>query len=300
MSFGNCDKRREQFGGSLCLKRPRTPIPRIPRGSRISSRLSSSSAVNAANLGMWAFLVTEILFFGGMFTAYIVYRSLHYPAFEIGSHLLEVQFGVTNTAVLILSSLTMAMAIHSAQVGKSKGTIITWLILTMILGATFLGLEVPVRVVSRLRRAYRVRATTSDLKAGRSGSNLGGQVQMFMCFYFFMTGLHALHMVIGLGVLVVLVIMTARNKFSSEYYAPLEIDGLYWHFVDIVWIFLFPLLYLIGGALHALGVRGTKGCTHQGRARLCRRGTRSNTGNSTRDTWFPSASTSAFSWRSWC
>jgi cytochrome c oxidase subunit III len=201
---------------------------------------------DAASLGMWAFLVTEILFFGGMFTAYIVYRSLHYPAFEIGSHLLEVQFGVTNTAVLILSSLTMAMAIHSAQVGKSKGTIITWLILTMILGATFLGLKFRFEWYHDYVE-HIVPGNYFGFESRPEWGNLGGQVQMFMCFYFFMTGLHALHMVIGLGLLTVLVIMTARNKFSSEYYAPLEISGLYWHFVDIVWIFLFPLLYLIGG-----------------------------------------------------
>ena len=201
---------------------------------------------DAVHLGMWAFLVTEILFFGGMFTAYIVYRSLHYPAFEIGSHLLKVKFGATNTAVLICSSLTMALAIRSAQTGAKKGTIIFWLILTMILGATFLGVKLTFEwypdylehVVPGQYFGFHVRP-----EWGKAGSN----VQLFMCFYFFMTGLHAIHMVIGLGILAVLVWMTARDRFSSEYYAPLEISGLYWHFVDIVWIFLFPLLYLIGG-----------------------------------------------------
>jgi len=201
---------------------------------------------SAGSLGMWAFLVTEILFFGGMFTAYIVYRSLHYPAFEIGSHLLEVKFGATNTAVLIFSSLTMAMAIHSAQTGKSKGTIITWLILTMILGAAFLGLKFTFEWYHDYVE-HIVPSSYFGFEQRPEWGAAGSQVQMFMCFYFFMTGLHAIHMVIGLGLLTVLVIMTARDKFSSEYYAPLEISGLYWHFVDIVWIFLFPLLYLIGG-----------------------------------------------------
>jgi cytochrome c oxidase subunit 3 len=200
----------------------------------------------ASSLGMWAFLVTEILFFGGMFTAYIVYRSLHYPAFEIGSHLLEVKFGATNTAVLIFSSLTMAMAIRSAQVGKSKGTIITWLILTMILGAAFLGLKLRFEWYHDYVE-HIVPGAYFGFENRPEWGNLGGQVQMFMCFYFFMTGLHAIHMIIGLGLLTVLVIMTAQDKFSSQYFAPLEISGLYWHFVDIVWIFLFPLLYLIGG-----------------------------------------------------
>jgi cytochrome c oxidase subunit 3 len=198
----------------------------------------------AGNLGMWVFLVTEIMFFGGLFATYTIYRSLHPQAFEIGSHLLEVQFGATNTAVLICSSLTMALAIHSAQTGKSKSTIIGYLIATMILGAAFIGIKLYFEwyhdyvehLVPGINFVIRP-------EWGHSGS----QVPMFFCFYFFMTGLHALHMVIGIAILTVLTIMTARGRFSSEYYAPLEISGLYWHFVDIVWIFLFPLLYLIGG-----------------------------------------------------
>jgi cytochrome c oxidase subunit 3 len=195
----------------------------------------------AGRLGMWVFLVTEILFFGGMFTSYTVYRSLHLQAFVTGSHLLKVQFGATNTAVLIVSSLTMALAIRAAQTGKRKGEIIFWLILTMLLGATFLFLK------------FRFEWYSDYLEGLIPGVNWSYHgpyapgAQLFMCFYFFMTGLHALHMVVGIGILTVLTIMTARNKFSSEYYAPLEISGLYWHFVDIVWIFLFPLLYLIGG-----------------------------------------------------
>ena len=198
----------------------------------------------AGNLGMWVFLVTEIMFFGGLFATYTIYRSLHPQAFEIGSHLLEVQFGATNTAVLICSSLTMALAIHSAQTGKSKSTIIGYLIATMILGAAFIGIKLYFEwyhdyvehLVPGINFVIRP-------EWGHSGS----QVPMFFCFYFFMTGLHALHLVIGIAILTVLTIMTARGRFSSEYYAPLEISGLYWHFVDIVWIFLFPLLYLIGG-----------------------------------------------------
>jgi cytochrome c oxidase subunit III len=194
----------------------------------------------AGNLGMWVFLVTEILFFGGMFTSYTIYRSLHYAAFEAGSHLLKVQFGATNTVVLICSSLTMALAIHSAQTGKSKGKIIGWLLLTMLLGALFLGLK--------LRYEWYADYVEGIVPGiSWNGAEHAPGVELFMCFYFFMTGLHAIHMVVGLGILTVLVIMTARDKFSAEYYAPLEISGLYWHFVDIVWIFLFPLLYLIGG-----------------------------------------------------
>ncbi|HKV03934.1 MAG TPA: cytochrome c oxidase subunit 3 family protein [Candidatus Acidoferrales bacterium] len=196
---------------------------------------------DAGRLGMWVFLVTEILFFGGMFTAYTIYRALHLESFITGSHLLEVKYGATNTAVLIFSSLTMALAIRSAQTGRKKSQIIFWLILTMILGAAFIG----IKLRFEWYRDY-LDGIVPGVSWFYSGPHSPG-VKMFMCFYFFMTGLHALHMVVGLGILTVLVIMTSRNKFSSQYYAPLEISGLYWHFVDIVWIFLFPLLYLIGG-----------------------------------------------------
>ena len=195
----------------------------------------------AGSLGMWLFLMTEILFFGGMFTAYTVYRSLHFASFEAGSHLLLVQFGATNTAVLIISSLTMALAIRSAQTGKSKGVTIMLLLATMALGLAFLGIKLYFEWYHDWKEGL-----VPGLRWLASSGHTPG-VEQFFCFYFFMTGLHALHMVVGVGILTVLVIMTARNKFSSQYYAPLEISGLYWHFVDIVWIFLFPLLYLIGG-----------------------------------------------------
>jgi cytochrome c oxidase subunit 3 len=193
---------------------------------------------------MWIFLATEILFFGGMFTSYTIYRALHLPSFIIGSHLLEVQFGATNTVVLICSSLTMALAIRAAQTGKSKSSIIFYLILTMFLGALFLGLKL--RFEWYHDYVEHIVPGFGFQNRPEWGSAAPG-VQMFMCFYFFMTGLHALHMVVGLGVLAVLVGMSARGRFTSQYYVPLEISGLYWHFVDIVWIFLFPLLYLIGG-----------------------------------------------------
>jgi cytochrome c oxidase subunit III len=204
----------------------------------------------AGSLGMWVFLVTEIMFFGGLFATYTIYRSLHPQAFEIGSHLLEVQFGATNTAVLICSSLTMALAIHSAQTGKSKSTIIGYLIATMILGAAFIG----IKLYFEWYHDYVEHLVPGiDFVVRPEWGQAGSQVPMFFCYYFFMTAVHALHMVIGLGILTVLTIKTAQNRFSAEYYAPLEISGLYWHFVDIVWIFLFPLLYLIGGR-YATGV----------------------------------------------
>jgi cytochrome c oxidase subunit III len=198
----------------------------------------------AGSLGMWVFLVTEIMFFGGLFAGYAIYRALYLPAFEQGSRLLNVDFGVTNTAVLIGSSLTMALAIRAAQTGKRKGTIIFLLLLTMLLGAAFLG----IKFIFEWRHDYIEHLVPGfGFQVQPGWGPMASKVEMFFCFYFFMTGLHALHMFIGIGILTVLTIMTARGRFSPEYYAPLEISGLYWHFVDIVWIFLFPLLYLIGG-----------------------------------------------------
>ncbi|MGH9773601.1 MAG: cytochrome c oxidase subunit 3 family protein [Candidatus Acidiferrales bacterium] len=194
----------------------------------------------SGNLGMWTFLITEIMFFGGLFAAYTIYRSLYLPGFEAGSRLLDVRFGATNTVILIASSLTMALAIRCAQTGKKRAQLV-FLILTMLLGAAFLG----IKFTYEWHHDY-VEHLIPGFGFAYAGS-YASSVQLFFCFYFFMTGMHALHMVVGLGILTVLTVMTARGRFSPEYYSPMEVSGLYWHFVDIVWIFLFPLLYLIGG-----------------------------------------------------
>ena len=205
----------------------------------------------AGSLGMWVFLVTEIMFFGGLFATYIIYRTLYLTAFEEGSRLLNVKFGAANTAVLIGSSLTMALAIHAAQAGKKKSEQVMYLVLTMLLGALFLFLKFN----------YEWRADYHEHLIPGFGFIIrpewgaaGTHVPLYFCFYFFMTGLHAMHMIIGFGILGTLTVMAQRNRFNSEYYAPLEVSGLYWHFVDIVWIFLFPLLYLIGGRFALPGV----------------------------------------------
>jgi cytochrome c oxidase subunit 3 len=198
----------------------------------------------AGNLGMWVFLVTEIMFFGGVLCGYTIYRSLYLPAFEAGSRLLDIRLGATNTVILIASSLTMALGVHAAQTGKRK-MLIFFLLLTMALGTAFLGIkymEYAHKWENFLVPGIRF-APSVVLPTGVTLPNL----QLFFCFYFIMTGLHALHMIIGLGVLGVLTSMAWRGRFSAEYNTPVEVSGLYWHFVDIVWIFLFPLLYLIGG-----------------------------------------------------
>lgn len=205
---------------------------------------------DAGSLGMWVFLVTEVMFFGGLFATYIVYRSLDLRAFEIGSHLLKVDFGAVNTAILIGSSLTMALAIHAAQSGKRKTEQITFLVLTMVLGAVFLFLKF--NFEWRADYAEHLIPGFGFIIRQEWGA-AGPHVPLFFLFYFFMTGLHAVHMIIGIGILIVLTVMAYRNRFNAQYYAPLEVTGLYWHFVDIVWIFLFPLLYLIGGRYPVAG-----------------------------------------------
>ena len=192
----------------------------------------------AVTLGMWAFLITEVMFFGGLLGAYTVYRHLYYEGFVAASHDLDIVLGGINTAVLILSSLTMAMAVHSAQLDNRK-KLIWFLILTVVLGGVFLGIKAV--EYSHKFHSHHVPGALFDFPPPHTNS-----AEIFFSLYFAMTGLHALHMVIGIGIMLVILGMAMRRRFSPEYYAPVEMVGLYWHFVDIVWIFLFPLLYLVG------------------------------------------------------
>ncbi|RMD89030.1 MAG: cytochrome c oxidase subunit 3 family protein [Calditrichaeota bacterium] len=187
---------------------------------------------------MWAFLITEILFFGGLFLGYTVYRFLYSEAFVEGSHHLDIVLGATNTAVLIFSSFTMAMAVHSAQLGRKKA-LVMFLIFTMILGSTFL-------VIKGVEYTHKYHEHLIPGPWFHYEGPLADQVYIFFSFYFGMTGMHALHMVVGVSLLTFLLITSLKGRYGPHYYNPVEIIGLYWHFVDIVWIFLFPLLYLIG------------------------------------------------------
>jgi cytochrome c oxidase subunit 3 len=194
----------------------------------------------AASLGMWIFLATEVMFFGGLFAGYTIYRNLYQPGFDAGSHLLNVTIGAINTAVLICSSLTMALAVRAAQLGKRK-TLLAFLICTMALGLAF----ILIKLTLEWRHDY-LGGFAPGLNFTFAGPN-AKSVELFFCFYFLMTGVHALHMVVGVGVLSVLLALAWKGRFGPERYNAVETAGLYWHFVDIVWIFLFPLLYLIGG-----------------------------------------------------
>ena len=193
----------------------------------------------ASTLGMWVFLVTEIMFFGGLFMAYLVYRHASPMGFQEASAHLSIGWGTANTAILIVSSLTMAFAVRAAQTSQPAKTQVFWLLATMALGAAFLGIKA-IEYTGKFRE---------HIVPGPNFVWHGvypKPAEQFYSLYFAMTGLHALHMVIGIGIMTVITVMAWRKTFDREYYTPVEVAGLYWHFVDIVWIFLFPLLYLIG------------------------------------------------------
>jgi cytochrome c oxidase subunit III len=199
----------------------------------------SAQQLESSTLGMWVFLITEIMFFGGMFASYTIYRNLYPEAFASTSHFMNVTIGAINTGVLICSSLTMVLAVRAAQLGR-KNAIIVFLILTLILGAVFLSLKYV---------EYHEKWVDHHIPGPGfhyADPRYFHQAQILFFLYFAMTGMHALHMIVGAGLLTTLIAMAARNRFSAEWYTPVEMIGLYWHFVDIVWIFLFPLLYLIG------------------------------------------------------
>lgn len=206
-------------------------------------------------LGMWLFLATELMMFGGLFLAYSIYRWQFPGAFHAGSEHLNITLGTVNTFVLLASSFTMAMAVHSAATGN-KQKLLFYLILTWLFGAAFLGIKAvewttdwkeglvpgfhwfyyqePANA-AKVPELFNHWATTPD------------QVLLYFVVYFSMTGLHAIHMIVGLGVVGWYILLAARNQFVGGNDQPVEIVGLYWHLIDIIWIFLFPLLYLVAG-----------------------------------------------------
>lgn len=189
----------------------------------------------AATFGMWAFLATEVLFFGAMFTSYIVYRNAYPEAFAAASHHTIVLFGTVNTAILLTSSLTMALAVHAARENNVKW-LIRFLGITVFFALAFLavkGLEYHEDLNEHLWPGPHFRP------------DLPPQAQIFWVLYWIMTGVHAVHVTVGVGLISTIAWMASRRKFSGTYYTPVEMVGLYWHFVDIIWIYLYPLLYLV-------------------------------------------------------
>jgi cytochrome c oxidase subunit III len=195
----------------------------------------------SASFGMWVFLTTEVLFFGGMFMTYTLNRSTYPGIFGEASRSINLTLGAVNTIVLIGSSLTMAMSVWAAQVGK-KQLVTIFLILTLILGSVFLGIK-GVEYHEKFVE-HHVPGMNFSFEPG-SDAATNAHAQLFFSLYFAMTGLHALHMIVGAGLLIWLIKESFAGRFTPEYSTPVDLVGLYWHFVDIVWIFLFPLLYLI-------------------------------------------------------
>jgi cytochrome c oxidase subunit III len=193
---------------------------------------------SAAKLGMWIFLATEVLFFGGLFLAYTIYRFSYPQTFAEASRHLHDIFGGVNTAVLLFSSLLMALAVRAAEMGRKK-LLVRLLLTVALLGVAFMtikGFEYRKDFIDHLVPGTHFRWEGPNPQ----------EAEMFFWIYFAMTGLHAIHVTVGIGILLVLVLLASRDRFAKGNYMPVEIAGLYWHFVDVVWIFLFPLLYLAG------------------------------------------------------
>jgi len=224
-----------------------SPIAMETHGPELRHHFSSvEQQRDAASLGMWVFLATEIMFFGGMFCAYLIYRYWYYNEFAAGSRSIDIYLGTINTAVLICSSLTVALGVRAAQMGKRK-LLVFLLLVTIVFGLAFLGIK-GVEWYQKYEEhhvpgnSFNVDDIIHDYPQIHIDPR---HEQIFFSLYFAMTGLHALHMIIGVGIFAFLAYKAWRSAYSPKYYTPVEIGGLYWHFVDIVWIYLFPLLYLI-------------------------------------------------------
>jgi len=193
---------------------------------------------DTCTLGMWAFLVQEVMFFGGLFACYIVYRFLYPAAFLEGAHHLSPAWGTFNTVVLIGSSLTMALSVRAAQLGRRRGTA-GFILATMALACVFLG-------VKWIEYGHKFEDGLIPGVAWHPEPGAAHGLRIYFGLYFTMTGMHALHMVVGLVLMVFVALRALRGRYSPDNYIGVEVLGLYWHFVDLVWIFLFPLLYLLG------------------------------------------------------
>ena len=198
----------------------------------------SQQQKDSAKLGTWVFLLTEVLLFGGLFCFYSIYRSWNPDIFHNAHKFLDISLGATNTVVLIVSSLTMALAIRTMQLGNRKQTI-WFLVATVLLAATFM-------VIKYFEYTHKIHLGQLPGKWYTFEGIEGTNPHIFFSVYFLMTGLHGIHVLGGMGLITWLILRTGKGHFSPEYYTPIEMTGLYWHLVDLIWIFLFPLFYLIG------------------------------------------------------
>ena len=209
--------------------------------SPLAHQFDDLSQQNAADdLGIWLFLCTELMFFGGMFLAYTIYRTRDEATFAAASGELDLFRGTLNTAILLSSSLTMALAVHAAE-SRQRRNLIALLIATMVLGSAFIFVKGTEYQTEYLHGLMPLLGLPFKWKGPSPG-----HAEMFFDLYFVMTGVHALHMTIGLGIMLVLLVKASRGGLLGDFSSPVRVTGLYWHFVDLVWVFLFPLLYLIG------------------------------------------------------
>ena len=219
---------------------------------------SVEQQADTTNFAMWLFLLTEIMFFGGLFTAYLIYRNWYYPAFVAASHQLNIFWGTANTAVLISSSFTMAMGVWCAETRRKSGLVLC-LVLTFVLGLIFLGIKT-IEYSEKIEKHhvpgfhYSVQAFTNpasdpdtykEYKDKPMAMDMARHTELYFFLYFAMTGMHALHMIIGIAILGFMIFRARAGAYTTGHVTFVENFGLYWHFVDIIWIFLFPLLYLI-------------------------------------------------------
>lgn len=202
--------------------------------------LSAPHEFSAAKQGMWLFLVQEVLFFSGLFVAYGLFKMMYHDMFHAGSKMLSVPMGLTNTIILITSSLTMALGVKFATLGDKKKTTL-FLVLTFLLAAGFL-------VVKTFEYTGKIHhgLLPGSLFTDQALLAEHPKIPIFFSIYFMMTGVHGAHVIGGMIYMLVLIRRANRGEFGPKYYTPVEMLGLYWHFVDLVWIFLFPLLYLVG------------------------------------------------------
>jgi len=197
-----------------------------------------SQQADASKLGMWIFLATEVMFFGGMITGYVAYRNAYPAAFEAGSVHMLFLAGTLNTAILITASLFVALAVHAARQGRNKA-LVWFLAISMFLGICFLAIKGYEYYDHYVEHKVPTRSFQWDGPDAR-------HAEMFFVLYFFLTGFHAIHMIVGVSILAVIVYFARKGRYTPEYHNPVENAALYWHFVDIVWIFLYPMLYLVG------------------------------------------------------
>jgi len=197
---------------------------------------------DAAKLGMWLFLAQEVLFFSGLFVAYLVFRMWYPEAWSVGSHELNRYMGLLNTIVLLFSSLTAVLAVRSAQLGE-RGKVNLYILITILCACVFM-------VVKYFEYVHKIE---SGLLPGQYFNPHGHTVashfpqgtHFFYSVYFMATGVHGVHVLVGIGVMIWVMIRNMRGEFTKEFWTPVDLVALYWHLVDLIWIFLFPFLYLI-------------------------------------------------------